>query len=459
MKIMKFGGSSVADADRISRVLDIVAAAHASERVCAVFSAMRGVTDMLLDASREAAAGYEGFVDRARAVRDKHLVTAAALCEDDAGLIAQIETVCDELEELLHGVHLVRECTPRTLDLIVGFGERLNCTIIAASMARRGLASRYVDAREIIRTDDTHGSAAVDFARSYDLIAANLDGDDLPVVTGFIAATTDGVTTTLGRNGSDYTASIVGAGVQASAIEIWTDVDGVYSADPRFVADAFVLPEISYQEAMELSYFGAKVIHPYTMVPAVEKSISLWIKNTLNPEATGTLISGHTSSQSESITGIASIENVALVNVEGGGMVGLPGIAGRIFSALAAARINIVMISQASSEHSICFIIPEGDAGRATRALEIELDRELQQKKIQRVAVERDLEIVAVIGENMRGKPGISGKVFQSLGDASINVLAIAQGSSEMNISFVIYRHHRERTLNAVHAAFFGGDS
>ncbi|MFW6292466.1 MAG: aspartate kinase, partial [Spirochaetota bacterium] len=244
MKIMKFGGSSVADADRISQVIDIVAAAHANERVGTVFSAMRGVTDLLLDASREAAAGYGGFADRARTVRENHLVSAGRLCEGDAALIAQVETVCDELEELLHGVHLVRECTPRTLDLIVGFGERLNCTIIAAAMARRGLASRYVDAREIIRTDDTHGSAAVDFARSYELIAANLDGDDLPVVTGFIAATTNGVTTTLGRNGSDYTASIVGAGVQASAIEIWTDVDGVYSADPRFVAAAFVLPQI-----------------------------------------------------------------------------------------------------------------------------------------------------------------------------------------------------------------------
>lgn len=456
MKVMKFGGSSVADAARISRVIDIIAREHEQDRVCAVFSAMKGVTDQLLDASREAAAGYAGFSERILAVRDTYARAAGELCPGDAALLSQVESLCDELGELLHGVQLVRECTARTQDLIVGFGERLNCIIIAAAMADRGLPARYVDAREIIRTDDTHGSAAVDFSASYTLISDALAGDDLPVVTGFIAATESGVTTTLGRNGSDYTASIVGAGADATVIEIWTDVDGVYSADPRFVADAFVLPEISYQEAMELSYFGAKVIHPYTMVPAVEQNIPLRIKNTLNPEAVGTLIAGHTSSRSESITGIASVENVALINVEGGGMVGLPGVAGRIFTALAHAKINIIMISQASSEHSICFVIPDHDADRAARALEVELARELQQKKVQRVASERDLEIVAVIGENMKGKPGISGRLFEALGTASINVLAIAQGSSEMNISFVVHGSARESAINAVHAAFFG---
>lgn len=464
MRVMKFGGSSVADAARIARVIEIVARAHDEERVCTVFSAMRGVTDLLLDASREAAAGYEAFRDRATGVRERTMACARELCGGDAGLLAQLEALCDELDELLHGVSLVRECTPRTQDLIVGFGERLNCTVIAAAMGRAGLKARYVDAREMIRTDNTHGSAVVDIPRSYELIASSLsppDGDesDLPVVTGFIAATENGVTTTLGRNGSDYTASIVGAAVGASTIEIWTDVDGVYSADPRFVSEAFVLPEISYQEAMELSYFGAKVIHPYTMVPAVEMSIPLRIRNTLNPEATGTFIAANTSSRARFITGIASIEQVALLNVEGGGMVGLPGIAGRIFTTLAKERINIVMISQASSEHSICFVIPDGDAVRAQRALESELRRELDLKMVQRVVAERDLEIVAVIGEYMRGKPGISGKLFHALGEAAINVLAIAQGSSEMNISFVVHRADRERTLNVVHDAFFGGSA
>lgn len=455
MKVMKFGGSSVADAGRIAAVVDIVSREADRERVCVVFSAMRGITDALLDAASEASTGFEGYTERVESIRARHLESARELCPGDTALVAQVDQMCDEVGELLHGVRLVRECTARTQDLIVGFGERLNCTVIAAAMARAGLPSRYVDARELIRTDDSHGSAIVDFARSYELISTNLDGDDLPVVTGFIAATESGVTTTLGRNGSDYTASIVGAGAEASAIEIWTDVDGVYSADPRCVPGAFVLPDISYQEAMELSYFGAKVIHPYTMVPAVERGIPLWIRNTLNPQARGTQIAAHTSSQAEFITGIASIENVALVNVEGGGMVGLPGIAGRIFTALAGARVNITMISQASSEHSICFVIADSDADRATRALERELERELNRRMIQRVAVERDLEIVAVIGENMRGKPGISGRLFQSLGDAAINVLAIAQGSSEMNISFVVSSRDREATLNVVHDAFF----
>lgn len=456
MKIMKFGGNSLADVDRISSALDIVTANSRTERVCVVCSAMRGVTNELFDAAGQAAAGYETFVDRAQEIRSHHLKTVKGLCSGDDELERGVAGLCDELDELLHGVHLVRECTARTMDLIVGYGERLSTTIIAAAMRRRGLPARYLDARDIIRTDAGHGSAAVDFAASYELIRALLDGDDLPVVTGFIASTATGVTTTLGRNGSDYTASIIGAGVEASAIEIWTDVDGVYSADPRFVPEAFVLPEISYHEAMELSYFGAKVIHPYTMIPAVEKGIPLRIRNTLSPELPGTLIAGHTSSRAF-VTGIASIESVALINVEGGGMVGSPGIAGRIFTALAAARINIIMISQASSEHSICFVIPDGDAERAIRALEAELSPELSQKKIQRFGAERDLEIVAVIGENMRGKPGVSGRLFQALGDAGTNILAIAQGSSEMNISFVVHRGDRERTLNAVHDAFFGG--
>ena len=487
MKILKFGGSSVADADRIALVVSIIADQHRTERVCAVFSAMRGVTDALYEASEEAAAGGDGFGSRLAAVRARTTEAADRLVTGPSReeLGATLDALFDQLGELLHGVRLVRECSPRTQDLIVGFGERVNCALIVAAMRERGLPARYVDARTIIRTDDAHGNAAVDFAASYRLIADALaptdtgpgGPEDLPVVTGFIAATEAGVATTLGRNGSDYTASILGAGVGASAIEIWTDVDGVYSADPRFVKGAFILPEVSYQEAMELSYFGAKVIHPYTMIPAVEKRIPLWIRNTLNPSAPGTLIGdssepgggsvgsggdpGKTAGGSVApagrgaITGIASIESVAMVNVEGGGMVGLPGVAGRVFGALASARINIVMISQASSEHSICFVVRDAEAKRAVAALERDLAGELARRQVERIGVILDLEIVAVIGEKMRGKPGISGRLFGALGDAGVNVLAIAQGSSEMNISFVVNRTDRERTLNVVHQAFF----
>lgn len=455
MVVMKFGGTSVADADRIAHVISIASARSASERVCLVSSAMKGVTDTLLEAADAAEQGSEGNARVVEVLRERHLEAAASLCQDDDDLPIAISSRIDELAELLHGVSLVRECTPRTRDLIVGFGEQLSCTIIAAALRAQGHDSRYVDARELIVTDDNHGGATVFFEQSYAQIKRALAGTDLPVVTGFIASTANGVSTTLGRNGSDYTASILGAGLRADAIEIWTDVDGVYSADPRFVDSAFVLPEISYQEAMELSYFGAKVIHPYTMLPAVDRGIPIRIKNTLRPDVAGTLIAAHTSSNSESITGIASIESVALVNVEGGGMVGLPGVAGRIFTSLASAKINIIMISQASSEHSICFVIPDAYADHAREVLESELKAELAQKRIERVAVQRELEIVAVIGENMRGKPGISGRLFYSLGEAQINVLAIAQGSSEMNISFMVYASESRHAIRTVHDAFF----
>ena len=352
---------------------------------------------------------------------------------------------------------MVRECSERTMDLVLSFGERLNCTLAAASFARCGLPTRYVDARQLIITDELHGHAAVDFAPSYSNIQRALRGADfVPVVTGFIAATKAGVTTTIGRNGSDYTASILGAALQAESIEIWTDVDGVLSADPRYVASAFVIPKISYQEAMELSYFGAEVLHPSTMIPAVERNIPVWIKNTLNPDADGTMISMESLATDNLITGIASIERISLINIEGGGMVGLPGIASRIFAALGRAGVNIIMISQASSEHSICIVFRQDQMRAALESLRAELAREIQTKHIQDLRVRDDLEIVAVIGEHMKGRPGISGRLFGALGRHDVNILAIAQGSSEMNISFVVEGSERERVLNIVHDAFFG---
>jgi len=463
VRVMKFGGSSVADAARIRAVIAIVVDAAVSDRVLLVFSAMKGITDQLLSVADDAANGSATFGEQCEEIRKRHLDVVRELIPDGETAAAGVGALCDELAELLHGVSLVRECSPRTRDLIVSHGERLNCVVLTAVLADAGLDARMVDGRTIIRTDTTHGSAAVDFKSTYELIRNEISPDAtgesawVAVITGFIASDARGVTTTLGRNGSDYTVSLVGAAVGADAIEIWTDVDGVYSADPRFVDSASVLDAVSYREAMELSYFGAEVIHPFTMLPAVEKGIPLLIKNTMNPAAPGTVIAEHTSAQAGLITGIASIESVAMVNVEGGGMVGLSGIAGRIFGALAEAKISIIMISQASSEHSICFIVRDPQAGPAVSALERELELELHQKKIEGVQVESDLEIVAVIGENMRGRPGISGRLFGALGDAEINVIAIAQGSTEMNISFVVHRSDRKKTLNAVHRAFFPG--
>jgi aspartokinase/homoserine dehydrogenase 1 len=369
----------------------------------------------------------------------------------------------NELEEILHGVELLKECSPRTMDLVMSFGERLSCALVCGYMRQRGMPAEVVDAREMVVTDEVFGSAAVDFPKSYARIEARLSGvDGIPVIPGFVGSTEKGVTTTLGRNGSDYTASIIGAGVTADRIDIWTDVDGVLSADPRLVPEAFVIPSLSYEEAMELSYFGAKVIHPYSMIPAVEKGIPIRIKNSLNPSAPGTMISpaapsGAANSKRHPITGIATIEGISLVNIEGGGMIGIPGIAARIFGALAREGINIIMISQASSEHTICLVFRTREAERALGALSRELALELETRRIQNFQLVRDLLVVSVIGENMRGSPGIAGRLFSALGTAGVNILVIAQGSSERNISFVIEEKNHALALRTIHKAFLSG--
>lgn len=458
MKILKFGGSSLADADRIKRVAEIIRAARMEQPIAVVLSAMQGITNLLLQAAGEAAAGDASYHDRVQEILERHSAAVDGLfsSQDRAVVIAPIEDLVHDLGELLRGVELVKECSPRTSDLIASFGERMSCRLMVAYLDALGADSIVVDARHMIITDDFHGSAAVDFPLTYRLIEETLRSvNEIPVITGFIASTEEGVTTTLGRNGSDYTASLVGAALNADAIEIWTDVDGVLSADPRCVPQAFVVSQLSFKEAMELSYFGAEVIHPYTMIPAVEKSIPIQIRNTLRPDAAGTRISEEVAVDKHPITGIASIDNVSLINVEGGGMVGVPGMAGRVFSTLAAVGVNVIMISQASSEHSICVVCRQGQARSAIEGLRRELAHELAHKQIERFELIEDLEIIAVIGENMRGTPGISGRLFSALGDAKINVLAIAQGSTEMNISFLVRREDRTRTLQVVHHAFF----
>jgi aspartokinase/homoserine dehydrogenase 1 len=342
------------------------------------------------------------------------------------------------------------------MDLVMSFGERLSCTMIAAYLTSVGTAAEYVDARDCIVTDQRHGAAVVNFEETETRTAERISKvKGVPIITGFIASTPDGVTTTLGRNGSDYTASIIGAAIGAESVEIWTDVDGVLSADPRYVEHAFVVDQLSVEEAMELSFFGAEVIHPSTMIPAVEKDIPIWIKNTMNPSAKGSLIAKQVQRHTRPITGIASVESCSLINVEGGGMLGVRGVASRVFNALAQADVNIIMISQASSEHSICIVCRTGEADKAAKALEAELAWELEEKKVHQIEVIKDLEIIAIIGENMRGTPGISGRLFSALGEAGLNVLAIAQGSSERNISFVVHGNDRKKALNVVHDAFF----
>lgn len=454
---MKFGGSSLKDPERIRNVAAIVQKEEETGPVAVVLSAMQGITDSLIGAAKSAEAGDPSYRSNLSDMRERVLKTATELV-GRGEVTESLEVMLDELEEILHGIELVRECSPRSLDLVQSFGERMNCTVVAALLSAEGSPAVMTDARELVRTDDNHLSANVDFEITYRQIEEKLGSyeaaGEIPVITGFIGSTNEGVTTTLGRNGSDYSASIMGAGLRAEAIEIWTDVDGVMSADPRIVPNAFVVPEVSFEEAMELSYFGAKVIHPYTMIPAVDRTIPVWIRNTLNPEAPGTRIAKDAAKSEKPITGIASIDGAALINVQGGGMVGMPGVASKVFSIMAECKANIIMISQASSEHSICMVLRESETERALHALREGLREEVRAKKIQNFELIRDLEIVSIIGDKMRGTPGISGRLFKSLGDNEINVLAIAQGSSERNISFVVQTAQREDTLKTVHQAF-----
>ena len=368
MKVMKFGGSCLIDAGMIERVSGIILREREKQEIVVVLSAMKGITDKIILAARQAEKGDRTYRVTLDTIIELHKQTLGSLFpaggKDAVFLVLQ--DLFDELGDILHGLELVKECSPRSMDLIMSFGERLCCTLVAAYLPTIGVAAEMIDARELITTNDKHGNASVDFGLSYTRIKKRLQCSALvPVVTGFIASTLENVTTTLGRNGSDFTATIVAAGAGAEVVEIWTDVDGVMSADPRLVDEAFVISEMSAEEAMELSFFGAEVIHPHTMIPAIEKQISIVIKNALNPGAEGTMVSKDGSDKKRLITGIASIKDIALINIQGGGMVGIPGIASRIFSSLAQAGVNIILISQASSEHSICIACREEERGRA----------------------------------------------------------------------------------------------
>ena len=457
LKVLKFGGTSVATPERIKIVGRILLAQAKTNRIVAVVSAFGGITNQLLDAARLAergGTGYEALFDkiaaRHRAAVDALLPQSARAATGEA-----VDALLTELREVLHGISLLRHAPPRALDTVGGFGERLSAAIISAYLARYGPAP-LADARQFIVTDDRFTNATVDFAatnrKTRNWFKKHPRG--IVVVTGFIAATPEGVTTTIGRNGSDYTAAIVGAALDASAIEIWTDVDGVLSADPRAVASAFVLPQVSYEEAMELSYFGAKVLHSATIAPAVAKRIPIHIKNTLKPSAPGTIISSDAGTWTGVAKGITSVDGVTLLTLRGLSMVGVPGTAERLFRALASAGVNVILISQASSEHTICFAVSAADAAAAVKAVRGEFRLELQQS-LTTLDEKRDQTVIAVVGEGMKGHPGVSGAIFGALGRHNINISAIAQGASERNISFVIDTADQGRTLNVIHQAFF----
>ena len=459
MKVLKFGGSSVATPARIRSVIEIFKP-YLSGEVAVVFSAFGGVTDDLIQISKLALEGNQQYNQKSEQLEKRHLQAVRELMtiQKQSSILAQVKIKMNELEDVLHGVYLVKERTPRTLDYIMSFGERLSAYIISEAMKDQGIAAEYLDARTVIRTDNHFGNAKVDFEITNKLIIDHFTHhQDVQIITGFIGTADSGETTTLGRSGSDYTAAIFASALRATDLEIWTDVDGMMTADPRLVKKAFTVPQLSYEEAMELSHFGAKVIFPATMQPAMVSRIPIWIKNTFNPTFVGTVIHAESTS-GKLIKGISSMNGVSLLNIQGSGLLGVVGVSMRLFATLARERINVILISQASSEHSICIAIDSHAARQAKQAIEKEFLHEIRSEEINEVHTESDLSIVAVVGDGMKHSPGASGRMFAGLGKNGINVIAIAQGSSERNISAVVRQADIAKALNALHESFFLSD-
>ena len=457
MKILKFGGTSVGSVDAINQVISIVKQIQCEKgSPVVVCSAMGGVTNQLI-ALAELAQSNEDRSALFHQLLERHLKTAEALLGEAHTLRNDFMSLFARLENLLSGIAAVGELSARTRDLVMSFGEQLSCKLVAACLNKVDLKSIYTDSRNLVITDNRYGNATVNEDITYNNIRQWYQSlsDVVPVVTGFLGSNAQGQTTTIGRGGSDLTAAIFGAALSADEIQIWTDVDGFMTADPRLVRNAFTLPELSYKEAMELSFFGAKVIYPPTMIPAIARKIPIVIKNTFNPEHPGTAILPQSKKNGKLIKGISSINRVSLINVEGGGMVGLRGFGGRLFGALAEAGVNVILITQASSEHSISFAVAPDDTEAALEAICSHFAFELQIRKIDPPTAERDMSILAVVGENMRRTRGLSGKLFQALGRSGVNVVAIAQGSSELNISVVIAASDLAKALNAVHDQLF----
>jgi aspartokinase/homoserine dehydrogenase 1 len=459
MKVLKFGGSSVANADNINRVVAIVQEAVKTEPVILVVSALGGITDTLIQCGTLASAGDESYKEKLQGVEQRHLETVKALIPvaQQSSVLSWVKKRCNELEDICNGVFLLGELSARTKDRIVSFGELISSQIISSRLKAIGLDNTWKDAKELIRTDSAYSHAAVDFNVTNQQIARFFSETSsiLYVIPGFIAADSNGITTTLGRGGSDYTAAILAAAVDASVLEIWTDVSGMMTADPRLVLNTRIIRQISYQEAMELSHFGAKVIYPPTIQPVLAKNIPVWIKNTFAPEDNGTSIESESDKSGKSIRGISSINNIALLSLEGSGMVGIPGFSKRLFEALANHRINVILITQGSSEHSICVGIEESYASKAQEAVDATFAFEIETGRVEPLKVEKGLAIVALVGDNMKSHPGISGKMFGAIGRNGVNVRAIAQGSSERNISSVVSMKDVKKAINVLHEEFF----
>src|SRR5580658_2783748 len=462
LRVMKFGGTSVGDGSCIARVGQIVRDASRDSSVVAVVSAMSGVTNRLIDAATRCEADERSHVvEIFEILRDQHEEALATLIRSSSrrtDVAATMERIFSEGCRLCEGTALLRELTPRTLDAISSLGERLSAPLVAGAISELGLRSEAVDATELIVTDAYHGGAEplmdLTHERSQSRLNPMLEEGIVPVVTGFIGATQQGVLTTLGRGGSDYSATILGAALDADEIIIWTDVDGVLTADPRLVPDARTIPDISYREAAELAYFGAKVLHPKTLRAVMRAGIPVWIRNSFEPERTGTKITPQGRSNGGGVKALTAVKDVTLIAVGGPGIVGVPDVVGRTFSTTSKARANVLLISQSSSQNDICFIVASSDAKRTEEALRSEFVQDVAHEKVEHITVDPNSAVVAVVGEKMHGTPGVAGRTFSALGREGVNIIAIAQGSSECNISFVVEEQHMKAALGALHQEF-----
>jgi aspartokinase/homoserine dehydrogenase 1 len=459
MKILKFGGTSVGSVESIKAVLSIVKESYdAGEKPLVVLSAMSGITNLLTKMAEDAAEG-KPFAEDLKLMEEKHFEVVKKLIavKFQNPVLTRLKLLINELEDLLQGVTALKELSNQSKDLIISYGERCSNYLVSKVMEQEIPESEYINASYYIKTDSNFGNAHLNEPLTNQLIQAlsQTHADKLLFVTGFIGSNEKGRITTLGRGGSDYTAAIFGSVLNATAIEIWTDVNGMLTADPRIVKKAFSLPLLSYTEAMELSYFGAKVIYPPTMVPAFMKKIPIVIRNTFQPKFPGTVIQFESGKSAYPIKGISSISEVSVINLTGSGMVGKSGFSGRLFTLLAREQINVILITQSSSEHSITFAVNPNDSQKAVELIQNEFELELLANKLSMPVVEGDLSILAIVGENMKRTPGMSGKLFHALGRNGINVRAIAQGSSEFNISVIINKEDLSKALNAVHDAFF----
>ena len=461
MKVLKFGGTSVGSAKNINNVIDILTNYAKSDSIICVVSAVGGITDKLLNVAELALNKDDNYKSEFEAIKQKHFdIINELIPSKNENVLSSVEDKLNELNSLLDGIYLINELSPKTSDKLVSYGELLSSYIIAETMKSRGLNAERKNSQELVVTDSNFTKAEVDYTLTNKNIIDyfNKANQRITILPGFISKSKLGEITTLGRGGSDFTAAIVAAALKVEQLEIWTDVSGMFTTNPKMVRQAFPIKQLSYQEAMELSHFGAKVLYPPTVQPVLDLKIPIHIKNTLHPEDSGTIISEKSNNEFAAAKGISNISNIALLTLQGNGMIGIPGFSKRLFETLAQEKINIILITQASSEHSICFGIDAKDADLAKTAIDTAFENEISLNKIDPLIVETGLSIIALVGDNMKSHQGISGKMFSSLGKNNINIRAIAQGASEKNISAVIAEKDVKKALNTLHEQFFEGN-